>query len=100
MASAKSRTPVEIVLVKGAGLGGGRSPVDNTVGNLLGAVRIAADREHDPIKVVRGGSIDIELGGFRNHFHQGVAAGKTHGEAPRIKGPETRQTIGRGKSLA
>src|SRR5260221_14764581 len=100
MAGAKSRIQAEIVLVKDAGLGGGRSAVDDTVGNLLCLRWIAADREHDPIQVLRGSSVDIELGGFRNHFHQSVAARKTHGEAPGIESPETRQTIGGEKILA
>src|SRR5579863_1618883 len=100
MAGAKSRTQAEIVLVEDAELGGGGSPVDNRVSNLLGARRIAANRQHYAIEVVRRGSIDIELGGFGNHFHLGVAARKTHGEVARVAGPEARQPIRPGKILA
>src|SRR5579872_1599864 len=100
MASAKSRTEAQIVLVEQAGLGGGRAPVDNSVGNLLRARRIAADGKHHAIKIVGRSSVDIELGGFRNHFYLSVAARKTHPETPRVEGPEARQAIRRGIVLA
>src|SRR3954467_4511850 len=100
MAGTKSRTQAEIVLVKQAGIRRGRSPVDNRIRDLLGARGVTTDRKHHTVKVVWGGSIDIELGGFGYYFHLCIAARKPHGEAAGVGGPEARQAVRPGKIMA